>query len=173
LGHLAGNVITSGTYNVYVGYNSNASGATVSQELVIGTLNSTGKGSTTAFINGGGGNSYNGANSSSWATISDKRLKKNIVDFNSGLEKITEIQVCTFEYRLPEEIEELNSSHAITKQGVQLGVIAQELQKVLPDCVHQESTGVLSVQKDNLTWYLVNAIQELKAEFDAYKASHP
>jgi hypothetical protein len=45
-----------------------------------------------------------------------------------------------------------------------LGVIAQELQQVLPDCVKQESTGVLSVNPDNLTWYLVNAVKELAAE---------
>jgi hypothetical protein len=56
---------------------------------------------------------------------------------------------------------------------VQLGVIAQELQAVLPDCVKTESTGVMSVDADNLTWYLVNAIKELKAEFDAYKSTHP
>ena len=52
-------------------------------------------------------------------------------------------------------------------------MIAQELQAVLPECVKQESTGVLSVDTDNLTWYLINAVKELKAELDAYKASHP
>jgi len=56
---------------------------------------------------------------------------------------------------------------------VQLGVIAQELQLVLPECVKTESTGVMSVDADNLTWYMVNAIKELKAEFDAYKLTHP
>jgi hypothetical protein len=47
------------------------------------------------------------------------------------------------------------------------------LQQVLPDCVKTESTGVMSVDASNITWYLVNAIKELKAEFDAYKATHP
>jgi hypothetical protein len=82
-----------------------------------------------------------------------------------GLEKITAIQVRNFEYRLPAEVDgELKPTDAIDKPGVQLGVIAQELQQVLPDCVKQESTGVLSVNPDNLTWYLVNAVKELAAE---------
>ena len=52
-----------------------------------------------------------------------------------------------------------------------MGFIAQELQAVLPECVKQESTGVLSVDTDNLTWYLINAVKQLKAEIDALKVS--
>ena len=129
-------------------------------------------GSNTGFIrvnNGiGAGSIYQDNNSSSWATTSDQRLKKNIVDNNEGLEKINAIRVRNFEYRLPEEVDaELKPIDAIKKSGVQIGVIAQELQEVLPECVKQESTGVLSVNPDNLTWYLVNAIKDLKALVDA------
>ena len=74
-----------------------------------------------------------------------------------------------FEYRLEEEIIDLPTHSVIKKAGVQLGVIAQELQQVLPDCVKTESTGVISVNSDNLTWYMVNAIKELKAEVDSLK----
>jgi len=90
------------------------------------------------------------------------------------LSAINSIRVRNFEYRLPEEVDaELKATDAIKKSGVQLGVIAQELQTVLPDCVKQETTGVFTVDPDNLTWYMINAIKELKAELDAYKASHP
>jgi len=81
--------------------------------------------------------------------------------------------VRNFEYRLPEEVTDLPQSQAIKKEGVQLGVIAQELQQILPECIKTESTGVMSVDSDNLTWYMINAIKQLKAEFDAYKATHP
>jgi hypothetical protein len=131
----------------------------------------TGKGNSTGFISPGGGGVYQGNNSSTWATTSDQRLKKNIVDNNIGLEKITAIRVRNFEYRLPEEVTELPEHSVIAKEGVQLGVIAQELQQVLPDCVKEESTGVLSVNSDNLVWYLVNSIKELKAEIDALKGT--
>ena len=72
---------------------------------------------------------------------------------------------------MPEEVDsELKPTDAINKPGIQLGVIAQELQQVLPDCVKQESTGVLSVDSDNLTWYLVNAVKQLSAEVESLKA---
>ena len=51
-----------------------------------------------------------------------------------------------------------------------IGAIAQELQAVLPECVKTESTGVMSVDTDNLTWYLINAVKELKAQNDSLKA---
>ena len=69
-----------------------------------------------------------------------------------------------FEYRLPDEITELDKSNAIDIKGVQIGPIAQELQQVLPDCVKTESTGVMSVDSSNLIWHMVNAIQELSAQ---------
>jgi trimeric autotransporter adhesin len=191
-GHTAGNVISTGNNNVcigfaagsystplttggqnlYVGTNSGPSSATVDYEMVITTLNSVGKGGSTGYINPQGGSMYQGNNTTTWATVSDRRIKKNIEDNIIGLEKITNIRVRNFEYRLPEEVDaELKPTDTVDKQGVQLGVIAQELQQVLPDCVKAESTGVLSVQTDNLIWYAINAIKELKAEIDQLKGN--
>ena len=173
VGYQAGYAITSGTNNTYIGGNATPSGGGIAQEIVICTGNgATGKGDNTAFIYGNGGSTFNGANTTTWATTSDQRLKKNIVDNTTGLSAIAAIRVRNFEYRLPEEVIDLPQAQAIAKTGVQLGVIAQELQQVLPECVKTESTGVMTVDTDNLTWYMVNAIKELKAEFDAYKASH-
>ena len=56
-----------------------------------------GKGSNTAFIGGSSG-IYNQANSSSWNTTSDRRIKKNITDSTIGLAEINQIQVRNFEY---------------------------------------------------------------------------
>ena len=161
--------ITTGSNNVYIGGYSAPSASANTYEIVIG-YNSTGKGTGTGFMNAGGGGNYAGNNSASWSTISDKRIKKNIVDNNIGLEKIMQIQVRNFEYRKPEEVSELPSHLAIDKDGMQLGVIAQELQQILPKCVKEESTGFLSVDSSDLTWYLINAVKELKAEVDSLKA---
>jgi hypothetical protein len=191
IGQATGSALTTGSYNIYIGYQTgNAtktsgvdciyigrtitpSSSGVNGEFVINTNgnNQTGKGDGTGFITAGGSaNIYQGNNSANWATISDRRLKKNIVNNIEGLEKIAQIQVRNFEYRLSEEITELKSQDAVQKSGVQLGVIAQELQAVLPECVKEESTGVLTVDSDNLIWYLINAVKELKAELDALKA---
>jgi hypothetical protein len=154
---------------VIVGDYSYTSSAAATNQYVFGYFLQ-GKGNNTAYIGGSSG-AYNQANSATWSVTSDRRIKKNIVDNNTGLEKITAIRVRNFEYRLPEEVDaELKPTDAIKNSGVQLGVIAQELNEVLPDCVKTESTGVMSVNADNLTWYMVNAIKELKAEIDSLKS---
>jgi len=159
---------STGSNGIYIGYNSGASSGSVSNEIVL-AVSSVGKGASTAFIGGPNG-VYQANNSTLWTVTSDQRLKKNIVDNNNGLEIIKQIQVRNFEYRLPEEITDVPKDQAIKKQGIQLGVIAQELQQVLPECVKTESTGVMTVNADNLTWYMVNAIKELKSQLDSVKA---
>ena len=175
IGGNAGGTLTTGTLGVYIGPNANASGTGVISEIVIGSAagggSFTGKGTTTGYINPQGGGVYQGNNAATWSVTSDQRLKKNIVDNNTGLEKLTQIQVRNFEYRLPEEITEVPQHQAIEKTGVQLGVIAQELQQILPECVKTESTGVMTVDQDNLTWYLINAVKQLKAEIDQLKGN--
>jgi hypothetical protein len=158
-----GTALTTGYNNIYVGTNAAAAAAAEQHSIVVGA-NSTSKGNSTGFINPNSGGVYQGNNSSSWSTTSDQRLKKNIVDNTVGLSAINSIRVRNFEYRLPDEVDaELKPTDAIQKSGVQLGVIAQELKQILPECVKTESTGVMTVDADNLTWYLINAVKELSA----------
>ena len=120
---------------------------------------------------------YAGNNSASWSTTSDRRIKKNIVNNTTGLNKINQITVRNFEYRTEDEIiadspelSDVSGSAVVHKEGLQLGVIAQEVEGVLPDIVETQSTGVKSVNPDNLTWYLVNAVKELSAQNEALVA---
>ena len=160
--------------NIYIGAFSMASAGNVTNEVVIG-YNTQGKGGNTAFISQN--SVYNGANSSSWSTTSDIRIKKNVVDNTTGLDKINQIQVKNFEYKTREEIEndspelkDVSGCAVVEKEGTQLGVIAQEIEGVLPEVVETQTTGVKTVNPDNLTWYLVNAVKELSAENNALKA---
>jgi hypothetical protein len=163
------NQVTTGNGNICVGAYSGVAAGSNTYSIVIG-YGVNGRGSSTGLISPQGGGVYQGNNSSTWSTTSDQRLKKNIVDNNTGLEKIAAIQVRNFEYRTADEVTELEPQNAINIQGVQLGAIAQELQTILPECVKTESTGVMSVDTTNLTWYLINAVKELKATVDAQAA---
>ena len=65
----------------------------------------------------------------------------------------------------------------------QIGVVAQELETVFPGMIDETpdrdaegndlGTTTKSVKYSVFVPMLIKAIQELKAEFDAYKASHP
>jgi len=78
--------------------------------------------------------------------------------------------------RLKSEIKTLDGSKVYEMRGVSFtkdgaagsGVIAQELQKVAPELVH-ESGEYLSVAYGNLVGYLIEAVKELKAEIEELK----
>ena len=168
LGYQAGSNLTTGYRGLYLGSATVASAVGAISETVVG-YGLTGKGSNTAYIGGSSG-AYQQNNSAAWSITSDARLKKNIVDNTIGLSAITAIQVRNFEYRTKDEITDLPNQYVIGITGEQIGAIAQELQVILPDCVKTESTGVMSIDASNLTWYLVNAVKELNAKVTALEA---
>jgi hypothetical protein len=171
IGRESGKNITTGGNNTCIGYNNSLAAANNSASIIITAGGGdTGKGSSTGYISPGGGGVYQGNNSTLWSITSDQRLKKNIVDHTEGLDKIVQLRVRNYEYRLPEEVTELEPQNAIGIKGVQLGLIAQELAEVLPDCVKTESTGVMSVDATNITWHMINAIKDLKALNDSLTA---
>jgi hypothetical protein len=100
-------------------------------------------------------------------TSSDYRLKENIQPMTNALAKVAALKPCTFNWKA-------NGSAG-------QGFIAHELAEVVPDCVTGEKDAVnedgsiksQGVDTSFLIATLTAAIQELKAEFDAYKATHP
>ena len=160
-GYNAGDATTTGSRNTIIGANTDTSAVGGNDQTIVGE-GLTGKGNDTAFIGGTNG-AYNEKNVTTWETTSDARIKKDIADFAGGLDVLEKVRVRTFHYRTPDEITDLPASAAINQPGVQLGVIAQELQAVLPECVTENSTGVLSVNTDPFVWYLVNAVKQLNA----------
>jgi len=114
---------------------------------------------------------FNTANATAWSQTSDRRIKKNIVNNNEGLDKIDQIQVRDFEYRTKDEVTDFENVETayVDKSGVQIGVIAQEVEAIFPEMVTTQSTGVKTFNPDKLTFYLINAIKELKAEIELLK----
>ena len=53
---------------------------------------------------------------------------------------------------------------AINKEGTQIGMIAQEVEAVLPGCVETDANGIKSVDTDEMFWHMINSIKELSAK---------
>ena len=169
------NNLTTGQYNVFLGNFTRGSSTTPSKQHVIGYDFGALAGNNTFSVQASSG-SYQSNNSSTWSTTSDIRIKKNIVENATGLDAIEKIQVRNFEYKTQDEIitdnpelEEVIDSIGQKPTGQQLGVIAQEIEEILPDVVETQTTGIKTVNPDNLTWYLVNAVKELSAEVKKLK----
>ena len=121
------------------------------------------------------GQVYKRDNGANWNQTSDERLKKNIVDNNIGLAEINQLRITSFEYRKADEIDmslfpKANDPLQVIiegEEGPHTGVIAQEIESVLPECVKTSDKGAKTVQADAITWALVNAVKELSAKNDA------
>ena len=50
-----------------------------------------------------------------------------------------------------------------------VGVVAQEVQAVIPEAVERGEEGYLEVNNDPIIWTMLNAIKDLKAENDALR----
>lgn len=90
--------------------------------------------------------------------FSDITLKENIEVIPAALDKISEIRGVTFN-RTDQENEQ---RHA--------GVIAQEVEAVLPEVVSTNNDGIKSVAYGNLVSLLIEAVKELKTEVETLKA---
>tara|TARA_R110000868_G_scaffold174058_1_gene410515 strand:+ start:572 stop:952 length:381 start_codon:yes stop_codon:yes gene_type:complete len=85
---------------------------------------------------------------------SDVRLKSNIQTIESGLDKVCAMRGVTFE-----------------KDGAAgLGVIAQEVEQVVPEVVFTDAEGMKSVAYANLVGVLIEAIKELKDKVESLEA---
>lgn len=119
---------------------------------------------------------YNGANFISSGNIyavgeitayssSDERLKQNIQPLNKSLELINKLN--PVQYNWNDKAKELNPNKT---DKTDVGVIAQELEKVLPNLVHNiYNDEFLAVDYVKLIPYLIGAVQELTQEINTLK----
>ena len=97
---------------------------------------------------------------------SDKRWKENIIRITEPLEKIGKIGGYEFDWKELTE-EEKKTQHGNT--GHDVGVIAQEIQEVLPEVVKERDNGYLGVDYEKIVPLLIESIKELKLEVDHLK----
>ena len=97
---------------------------------------------------------------------SDRRWKENIQSIKNALDKVSQISGNTFDWKEITD-EERKTQHS--NEGSDVGVIAQEIEKVLPEIVTTRPNGYKAVQYEKIVALLIEAIKELKAEVSELK----
>lgn len=128
------------------------------------------------YFSGQQGHGYFTGNVTAYA--SDRRLKTNIQSIDNALDKVTRIRGVEFDW-----VDDIASEYDFHPQHMhETGVIAQEIQAVIPDAVVEAPMNgnytakcgtdheFLTVDKEKIVPLLIEAIKELKAEVDALKS---
>ncbi|HET6646245.1 MAG TPA: tail fiber domain-containing protein [Pyrinomonadaceae bacterium] len=96
-----------------------------------------------------------------WTIQSDSRLKKDVVPITEALEKLLQLHGFNFEWRDPERMGNLS--------GPQMGLVAQEVEKVFPEWVSKDSQGYSELTLRGFEALVIEALRELKLEVDDLK----
>ena len=96
------------------------------------------------------------------AAYSDIRAKSNLDVITNPIEKILQLTGYTYDMIIPSDL-----STKITPRYT--GIIAQDLEKVLPEAVHQDKDGHYSVAYGNIAGLFVEAFKELTNENEQLK----
>lgn len=167
-----GNLLINQPVFGFTNNNSIAIGPNSSEQSIIfnhytGTASGTGYAKFAYAGSQIGSITQNGTTAVAYNTSSDYRLKNTIAPMMGALAKVALLKPCTYKW------------NADGSDGE--GFIAHELAEVCPHAVTGEKDAVnedgsikpQAIDTSFLVATLTAAIQELKAEFDAYKASHP
>jgi len=91
---------------------------------------------------------------------SDKRLKENITNISDPIEKINQLNGVEFDW----------SENAYDHlKGHDIGVIAQDVQKVLPEAVKVREDDMLAVRYEKMVPLLIECIKEQQKQIDELK----
>jgi len=175
--------------NVYVGYQTGYSNSSGANNVFVGThAGRTSTGSYNVFIGKSAGFSESGSNKLyidncytgagcdkplikgdfnartlqidgsltivTVATPSDERYKREIQPLESSLEKVMHLQGVSYAWNKDEV------KGAGFKDGRQIGLIAQEVEKVLPELVHTDDKGYKTLSYDKMVPVLIEAVKE-------------
>jgi hypothetical protein len=109
------------------------------------------------YITNYSGGVYLTQGATSWTANSDIRLKNINSHIENAVEKLSTLQTINFSYK----------DDKFKKQN--LGLIAQEVEKIFPELIDKNGDGMLGVRYTELVPVLIKAVQELKAEIETLK----
>jgi hypothetical protein len=95
-------------------------------------------------------------NAANFNTTSDQTLKTNVETLSGSLDAVTSLRGVSFDW--------------LENGGSEIGVIAQEVEAVLPDVVSTNDEGIKSVKYGNMVAVLIEAIKEQQLRIEALEA---
>ncbi len=98
--------------------------------------------------------------STTWSSGSDIRWKKDIIPLENSLAKIIQLQGISYDWRV-DEFPELKFP-----SGRQIGLIAQEVEQIIPEIVSTDQNGYKGISYEKLTPVLVEAIKEQQKQIE-------
>ena len=96
---------------------------------------------------------------------SDSRWKQNIAPLAGALNKVLALRGVQFEWNRADYPDKG------FREGIQIGLIAQEVEEVLPELVRDDQDGYKAVEYQKITAVLVEAMKEQQHEIEALKAA--
>ena len=100
---------------------------------------------------------------------SDLALKENISPITNALDKVSQIGGYNFDWT-DSHIKERGGEDGYFVRKSDVGIIAQEVQKVLPEIVGKRDDGTLGVKYEQIVPLLIESIKELKSEIESLKS---
>ncbi|MGA1871873.1 MAG: tail fiber domain-containing protein [bacterium] len=101
--------------------------------------------------------------SGSWSG-SDERWKQDIAPLEGSLDKVNQLQGVSFTWKIDGFPDQGFTS------GEQIGLIAQEVEEIIPELVHENDDGYKSISYEKLTAVLVEAIKEQQSQIENLKS---
>ena len=93
---------------------------------------------------------------------SDRRLKDNIVNIENPIEKVQKLNGVTWDWN--------GNADELQQSLPNVGVIAQEVEEVFPQLVHDRENGYKGVDYAKLTGLLIEAVKEQQKQIDELKS---
>ncbi len=97
---------------------------------------------------------------------SDVSLKENITNIPDPLEAVKKLNGVLFDWK-KEYMDKRGGEDGYFVRKKDVGVIAQEVEKVLPEAVAQRPDGIKAVKYDRLTCLLIEAVKKLQDKVES------
>ena len=92
-----------------------------------------------------------------WGTFSDARLKTVDGAFHGGLHQVLKLNPIVYRYKGENAL-------GIKDNEEHVGLVAQEVEKVIPEAVSKNAQGYRIVNDDPILWAMLNAIKEQEGQ---------